>query len=282
MISISLPNNLVQVSAGATYKVYSGCFPVWKLTSICTSGDRVTYAVGSTTLRSFTVPNGTIVINCYSYDIYRPVSNIGIWSYTTNSIELDGGLYKTLESTANYVDLVRNSRYAIADNVDDSTLISDLMANSFVVSSTMREILSRFDSGFRTAGTIYGGFNADGDSFTDETISAISPINWTYETPWVRGFNFSGDALAGIFAYLSSYQPDEGYPITYMPIHSILEGPDKAPAGSAVEVNVSFPEGYKLKNATQGSGISVYDEHGYIDFAYDDATGKLTFTMPTP
>lgn len=69
-------------------------------------------------------------------------------------------------------------------------------------------------------------------------------------------------------------------PITYVPVSSILNGPAQANIGDAVEVDVSFPDGYKLKDATQGSGISVYNDNGYINFTYDEATRKLNFIMP--
>lgn len=70
-------------------------------------------------------------------------------------------------------------------------------------------------------------------------------------------------------------------PITYIPINSTLYGPAQAADGDEVEVDVSFPDGYKLKDVTQGSGISVYYDNGYIDFTYDEATRKLRFIMPT-
>lgn len=70
------------------------------------------------------------------------------------------------------------------------------------------------------------------------------------------------------------------YPISYYEIHSNLTGPSEATAGEEVTVDVSFPDGYKLKNATQGSGIMVYNDDGYINYTYDEATNKLKFTMP--
>lgn len=74
-------------------------------------------------------------------------------------------------------------------------------------------------------------------------------------------------------------QPIE-IPITYISISSILNGPAQANIGAEIEVDVSFPDGYKLKDATQGSGISVYNDNGYIEFTYDEATHKLRFIMP--
>lgn len=84
----------------------------------------------------------------------------------------------------------------------------------------------------------------------------------------------------GLFYLTTALHDPSQIPITYVPISSILNGPAQANIGDEIEVDVSFPDGYKLKDATQGSGISVYNDNGYIDFTYDEAARKLRFTMP--
>lgn len=64
------------------------------------------------------------------------------------------------------------------------------------------------------------------------------------------------------------------YPITYVPINSVLSGPESAASGETVNVSVSFPDGYIY----QEKGVSIYNKDGAIPFTYTD--GTLTFTMP--
>lgn len=63
-------------------------------------------------------------------------------------------------------------------------------------------------------------------------------------------------------------------PITYIPINSVLSGPESAASGETVNVSVSFPDGYIY----QEQGVSVYNKDGAIPFTYD--SGTLTFSMP--
>ncbi len=106
--------------------------------------------------------------------------------------------------------------------------------------------------------------------------------NYVYRPDYyMPPFSYISNSSWMVYFLLGGIQPLQN-PITYIPINSILSGPESAGAGEEVTVDVSFPDGYKLKNATQGSGISVRDQNGYVDFTYNETTRQIKFTMPSP
>ena len=74
------------------------------------------------------------------------------------------------------------------------------------------------------------------------------------------------------------FEPYMGVPIQYIQSNCSLTGPTNVIRGANVNVNVSFVDGYGIRDTTQGANISVYNSSGYIPFTY--ANGVLSFTAP--
>lgn len=152
-----------------------------------------------------------------------------------------------------------------------------------IVSSTSASIQPNRSIYIITSGTA----STSNNKLTVSSVYSVSTMDRVSKYYFGYGsiINMEGSTIDGVNPhklYISSYNDmySTEIPITYVPVNSILNGPAQANIGDAVEVDVSFPDGYKLKDAAQGSGISVYNDNGYIDFTYDEATRKLRFTMP--
>ena len=108
------------------------------------------------------------------------------------------------------------------------------------------------------------------------SVDAAFPINPVYP----NGAAF-GDVCQWAYTNIERSvitSADTGIPITYLEVNSIVNGPAYGQSGSVVTCNISFPSGYEIRDTIQGSGISVYNEDGYIPFNYSN--NALTFTVP--
>ena len=86
-----------------------------------------------------------------------------------------------------------------------------------------------------------------------------------------------------LFALLDSLGviPLTDYNIAYVPINCSLSGPKSVRKGAEVNVKVTFPNGYRMRELSDGTkAIQILTKYGTVRHIYDTDTQTITFEAP--